>query len=92
MGHKENIQQLISKMATEVLAFIREEESKYKDRWVPAAHIKNSLALSFVAVPKGNKQYGEKGWLFAIIARILEDENRIEYRKAGSRAFCRSSE
>lgn len=44
---------------------------------VPAAHIKNSLRLNFVAVPKAGKQYGEKGWLFAILARMLEDENLL---------------
>lgn len=89
MDSKENIHNLIKKISMEVLGFIKEEESKFKDRWVPTAHIKNSLELGFVAVPKANKQYGEKGWLFAIIARMLEDQNLIEYKKSGSRAFCR---
>jgi hypothetical protein len=90
MDRKENIHHLIKKITMEVLEFIKEEESHFKDRWVPSAHIKNSLELGFVAVPKANKQYGEKGWLFAIIARILEDQNMIEYKKAGNRAFCRT--
>jgi hypothetical protein len=30
------------------------------------------------AVPQENKQYGKKGWLFAILARILKDEGVLE--------------
>lgn len=90
MSRRNEIHELIKKISIEVLGFIKEEESKYEDRWVPAAHIKKSLALSFVAVPQANIQYGEKGWFFGIIARILEDQNLIEYKKVGSRAFCRS--
>lgn len=90
MNRKENIHHLIKKISMEVLGFIKEEESQFIDRWVPTAHIKNSLELGFAAVPKANKQYGEKGWLFAIIARILEDQHLIEYKKSGSRAFCRT--
>jgi hypothetical protein len=43
-----------------------------------------------VAVPREGEQYGEKGWLFAILARMLEDEGLVEYRKDGNRAFYRS--
>ena len=35
-------------------------------------------------------QYGEKGWLFAILARMLENEDKVQYRKVGSRAFYRT--
>jgi hypothetical protein len=50
----------------------------------------DSLELNFVVVPRDNKQYGEKGWLYTILARILEDEGALEYMKVGSRAFYRS--
>jgi len=90
MGRKEIIHKLIKKISDEVLAFIKEEESRYEDRWVPAAHIKNSLELSFLAVPKGNKQYGEKGWFFAIIVRMLEDKRLIEHKKSGNRSYYRA--
>jgi hypothetical protein len=89
MARKENIHNLIRQISMEVLGFIKDEESKFPDRWVPTAHIKHSLELNFVAVPRANEQYGEKGWLFAIIARILEDQKLIEYKKSGKRAFCR---
>ncbi len=90
MDRKETIQILIIKVSDEVFGFIKEEESRYEDRWVPAAHIKNSLELNFVAVPKNNKQYGKKGWFFAIIVRILEDQNLIEYKKSGNRSYYRT--
>jgi hypothetical protein len=77
-------------MSDEVFEYIKEKETSYKERWVPSAHIKNALELNFDCVPKHNKQYGAKGWLLAILARILEDHGRIEHRKRGNRAFFRS--
>ena len=90
MNSTERVKNLIVELAQEVLGYIKTQESSYKERWVPAIHIKNSLNLNFVAVPKENIQYGAKGWLFAILARILEDENRVEYKKVDGRAYYRS--
>lgn len=89
MNRKQRIHELLSKMSDEVFEYIREKKTSYKDGWVPAAHIKTALELNFVCVPKNNKQYGVKGWLFAILARILEDEGRIEHYKDGNRSFFR---
>jgi len=72
------------------LKFIKNEEVSHKNRWIPAIDIKEKLELNFVAVPQENKQYGKKGWLFAIIARLLEDEDLVEYKKINSRAFYRT--
>ncbi len=90
MNHKEKIHGLLRECALEVLAFVREREPLHKDRWVPIVEVKDSLALNFVAVPKDSKQYGVKGWLFAILARMLEDNGELEYKREGSRSFCRS--
>lgn len=90
MQRKDKVHDLINQIAQEVFGAIKEQEPKHSDRWVPAALIRRELELDFVAVPKANKQYGEKGWLFAIIARKLEDKNMIEYKKTGGRAFFRS--
>lgn len=93
MSHKTNIHRLLNAAASELLSFIRDSEIHYAadDFWVPATEIKNKLELNFVAVPRGNKQYGEKGWLFAILARMLEDQELVEYQKIGSRAYYRST-
>lgn len=90
MDRKTAIHSLLRVIAFELLEYIRECESSFEHRWVPAADIKNALELNFVAVPKQGEQYGEKGWFFAILARILEDQNLVEYRKEGSRAFYRT--
>jgi hypothetical protein len=90
MDRKQRIHDLLSKMSGEVFEHIKEYESFHKDGWVPSVHIKEALELNLVCVPKNNKQYGEKGWLHAILARILEDEGRIEHHKVGNRAFFRS--
>jgi len=80
----------IEAASLELLEFVKERMPLSADGWVPASEIKQSLALNFVAVPKGGKQYGEKGWLFAILARILEDRGLLEHNKNGSRAFYRA--
>lgn len=92
MAHKESIHKLLNDAALEILAYIRENEPKFKDQegWVPASEIKQALELNFVSVPRSGKQYGEKGWVFASLARMLEDKGLVEYRKTGSRAYYRS--
>jgi hypothetical protein len=91
MGRKDVIHNLIDAIAFEVLEFIKVEERNFEDGWVPATEIKGKLELNFVAVPKSNEQYGEKGWLFAISARLLEDKGLIEFKKESSRSFYKSS-
>jgi len=90
MDRKAAIHRLLKDATIELLEFIKEQESSFGERWVPAADIKNALALNFVAVPKKGKQYGERGWLFASLARMLEDQSLVDYRKQGSRAYYRS--
>jgi len=90
VDHRINIQGHIQAAADELLAFVRNSESSYPERWVPAVQIKDALALNFVAVPQQGHQYGPKGWLFAILARILEDQGHLEHKKVGTRAFFRA--
>jgi hypothetical protein len=90
MNHKERIHLLLKQCAEETLAFIKERESFRSERWVPAVEIKRTLALDFVPYPRESGHNDPKGWLFAIIARMLEDLGVLEYKREGSRAFCRS--
>jgi hypothetical protein len=90
MPHKESIQGYMENIAMEVFDFIREEEVKSIDGLVKATHIKDSLELNFAAVPRVNaNQTGQKGWLFSIIARMLEDRELIQYEKRGG-LVCRT--
>ena len=91
MDRKKIIHNLIETIAFEILEYIKSKEGSYEDGWVPAADIKNDLELNFIAVPISNKQYGEKGWFFAIIARLLEDESLVDFKKDGARSFYRTS-
>lgn len=90
MDHKNKIHGHIRAAADELFAFVRSSESAHQERWVPAVQIKEALQLNFVAVPQQGNQYGPKGWLFAILARLLEDQERLEHKKVGSRAFFRT--
>jgi hypothetical protein len=91
MDHKERVHRHLRDAAGEVLAFVRSREPLHADGWVPAAEVKELLGLNLVAVPKSSKQYGERGWLFATLARMLEDEGALEYERRGSRSYCRSA-
>ena len=92
MNRKQTIHNLLGQAALELLAFIEELQPHFKSQecWVPAAELKRELELNFVAVPKSGKQYGEKGWVFATLARMLEDRGLVEYRKSGGLAYYRS--
>jgi len=90
MSRKDRLHKLIHDIANEIFDYIKEEEAFFPERWVPSSKIKNELGLNFVAVPLANKQYGSKGWLFAITARLLEDEDLLDYKKVGNRAYYRS--
>ena len=43
--------------------------------------IKDALELSLVAMPQQGNQYGPRGWLFEILAKILKDQGRLEHKK-----------
>lgn len=90
MDSKQKIHALLRQCCDELLVHVREREGLHQDGWVPVAEVKKSLELNFVAVPKSSTQYGEKGWLFASLARMLEDDGRLEYKRVGSRSYCRS--
>jgi alkylation response protein AidB-like acyl-CoA dehydrogenase len=85
MNRKDEIHKLIHEAADELLAFIKESEAEFEDGWVPSAVIKTKFDLNFVAVP-ANEQYGAKGWLFAILARMLEDRSLLEHKKESNLA------
>jgi hypothetical protein len=90
MDRKAAIHRHLEAASNELLEFIRERMPLAQDGWVPASEVKRSLDLNFVAVPTVGKQYGARGWLFAALARMLEDRRLLEYKKVGSRAFCRA--
>lgn len=91
MDRKAGIHRYLEAASIELLEFIKERMPLAKDGWVAASEIKQSLGLNFVAVPRAGKQYGERGWLFATLARMLEDKNLVEYKKVGSRAYYRAT-
>lgn len=92
MDHKAAIHEHIRICCDILLAYIKDVEPLYPGRWVPTAEIKKVLDINFVAVPKANIPRGEKGWFFATLSRMLEDQGRLEYEPRGSRSFCRSME
>lgn len=91
MSHRQRLHENLRACATEFLAFVRDAESAHPDRWVPTIKVKEALALNLLAVPRASKQYGEKGWLFAILARTLEDEGLLDHWKSGNCSCCRAA-
>ncbi len=90
MSRKTKVHELFGEIADEVLLFIKESESGFPDGWVPAAYIKDQLGLKLSSYPQSNKIDNKTGWLFAIIARYLEDQNKIDFKKIGNRSFYKS--
>jgi CBS domain containing-hemolysin-like protein len=90
MQRKENVHKLINELAHEIYGFIKESESFFSDGWVPAIYIKNELGLKLSSYPKGNKIDNETGWFFNTLARILQDENLIEFKKDINRSYYKS--
>ncbi|MCG9745974.1 hypothetical protein [Shewanella sp. Isolate8] len=89
-SRKDRIHSHIDAIAHEILEYIKDKEQFDSERWVPAKEIRKDLELNFVSVPKNNTQYGKKGWLFAIVARVLEDNNLVEFNKVNGNSFYRS--
>lgn len=90
MSHKANIAELFNAIAGEVCSFIKESEAGFAEGWVPAAYVKDQLELKKSSYPKSNLIDNKTGWLFATIARYLEDKQKIEFRKVGNRSFYRT--
>jgi len=87
MSHKEKIHVLFDDMANEMAAFIKESQSGFSEGWVPATYIKEQLQLKKSSYPQGNKIDNETGWLFATLARHLQDKEKVDFKKVGSRSF-----
>lgn len=90
MSHKDTIHDLFDQMADEMAAFIEDSEAGFSEGWVPATYIKDQLQLKKSAYPQGNKIDNETGWLFATLARHLQDKDKVSFRKSGNRSFYRS--
>jgi len=91
MSHKLKVHELFGLMSNEVIAFIKKSESGFPEGWVPATYINDQLELKKSSYPQGNKIDNKTGWLFATIARHLQDENRVDFKKIGSRSFYKCS-
>lgn len=88
MSSREKIHALLKECCDEVLAFMQERETLYADRLVPATDVNDGLDINFSAVPRHSADpNGQKGWLFATLARMLEDDGRLEHHKKGSRSY-----
>lgn len=86
MSPKNKIQSLLQDCCDEVFAFIQHHSSEYEGGLVPATEVNEKLGINYCATPKGSKDpSGQRGWLLATFARMLEDQGRIETIKDGSR-------
>ncbi|WP_460811733.1 hypothetical protein [Luteimonas pelagia] len=82
---------LLHQAADVLLEELRTLEADYEARWVPASRLKSNLSLNLVTYPQSNPIQQEKGWVFAALARLLEDRNLVQFRKIGGRSYYRST-
>ena len=90
MSYREKVTDLFEALADEVFSFIKDSEPSFSEGWVPATYIKDQLDLKKPSYPQGNKIDNKTGWLFATLARHLEDHGKVEFKKVGSRSFYKS--
>lgn len=90
MNHKIRIHELIDQISNEVYEFIKESEKGFDEGWVPATYIKYELGLKLSAYPQENLIDNKTDWFFSTIARYLQDKNRVEFTKIGSRSFYKT--
>lgn len=90
MDRKRRIHELLNEASNEMLEFIRESECGFDDRWVPAVYIRNQLDLNIAPYQRKGDRYGHKGCFFAVLARVLEDNNLVEYQERNNLVFYRS--
>ena len=90
VSYRAKVDDLFDAMAGEVCSFIKDSESGFPKGWVPAAYIKDQLDLNKSSYPQSNKIDNKTGWLFATLARHLEDQGKVKFRKEGSRSFYKS--
>lgn len=88
---RDKIHRLLRECGRELLSCIKSREPLHPDRWVPASELKDALDLDYPAAPKCAPQQQKKSWLFATLARMLENAARVEYRLHDGRAYYRST-
>lgn len=94
MNRQEKVSAHLQGIADEVVGYIKDNESRFPDRWVPATSISKDLGLMRNCYPKSNKTKREQHWLRGIVCRMLEDENLVEFwkdgKKVNSKTYYRS--
>jgi hypothetical protein len=90
-NRKERIDDLLQHVANEVYAFVHESGQTSNEGWVSSVVIQKQLGLKQYCAPIGSSNDTPKSWLFNIVMRRLQEQNKVEYRRAGSRVSYRSS-
>lgn len=90
MESKKRIRGFIDDAASELHTFILKRQCTEPEGWVAAAEIKKMLELDLPAGPKSGGQ-GQRGWLFATLARLLEDKGQLQHKKGtNGRSFYKA--
>lgn len=89
MERKTSVHAAVNAIAREVLLFINDTARADAGGWVARADICDALDLHYPATPKNGHRRVDDGELFAVIARLLEDKELLEYRNDGDRAYYR---
>ena len=88
---RENIRRLLRECAREMLAYIKERESFHADRWVPASELERDLDFDFVGVLKSGAEQVQKSSLFAMFARMLQEQSLLECKSEKGGPHYRST-
>lgn len=89
---KQRIHELLNEAAGEILNFIKEYEGAFSGRWIPDTFIRNQLDLNISPYQKKGIASCHKGCFFAVLARVLEENDLVEYQVRNKLIFYRSKQ
>ncbi|WP_354625494.1 hypothetical protein, partial [Psychromonas sp. MME2] len=81
---KQKVHQLFDEMSDEVHEFIKSSESGFSEGWVPLLLLKINWIKRSQHTLRAMNIDNKTGWLFATIARHLQDKDKLLYKKVGS--------
>lgn len=92
MVGKRRIHELLNEAAFEILNFIKEYEGAFSERWIPDTFIRNQLDLNIAPYQKKGIISCYAGCFFAVLMRVLEERNLVEYQIRNNLIFYRSKQ
>ncbi len=89
---KKRIDHYLDNICSEIYYYVHERGMRSVDGWVSSVSIQKELGLRHHCSPKGSCSDIPKNYMFNVAMRRLQDRDRVEVNKHGSRVVYRVTE